>query len=146
MFGHYHRSLDDKKRLVLPAKFRDELGAVVYATFGPDQVLELRSKGSFDVLRDKLLSNNMLNKDLRKYARALFGNTVELFVDKLGRINLPDEFIQKAAIEKEVSFVGVGNKVELWTKNAFEDFQKSIENEGSIDELADKLFKDGVEL
>ncbi len=146
MFGHYFRSFDDKKRLVLPAKFRKDLGDVVYATFGPDGVLELRSAESFEALRDRLLSNNMLNKTLRKYARVLFGNTNELNVDKLGRINLTEEMIALASIKKEIAFVGVGNKVELWDKDAYNNFQTSVKTEETLDELADKLFSEGVEL
>ncbi len=146
MVGHYFRSLDNKKRLVLPAKFRKKLGDVVFATYGPDQVLELRSADSFEVLRERMLSKNMLNKTLRKYTRALLGNTVELSVDKLGRVNLPEETILLAAIKKEVTFVGVGDKVEIWNKDAFDKFQKSIKTEESIDELADRLHKEGIEL
>ncbi|CAM9098312.1 division/cell wall cluster transcriptional repressor MraZ [Mycoplasma marinum] len=146
MFGHFHRSLDDKKRIVLPAKFRKELGDVVFATFGPDRILELRSADEFEKMREKLMSNNMLNKNLRKFVRTIFGNTIELKVDKLGRINLPDHFILKATISKEVSFVGVGNKVELWDKQSYVDFQNEIEEDGSIDELANSLFESGVEL
>ncbi len=146
MFGHFHRSLDDKKRIVLPAKFRKELGDVVYATFGPDGILELRSADEFEAMRAKLMSNNMLNKNLRIFVRKIFGNTVDLKVDKLGRINIPDHFISKAAIKKEVSFVGVGNKVELWDKSSYENFQNEVDSEGSYDELANALFESGVEI
>ncbi len=146
MFGHFYRSLDAKKRVVLPAKFRKELGDVVYVTFGPDGILELRSADEFENMRTKLMSNNMLNKNLRKFVRIIFGNTVELNVDKLGRINIPDHFILKATIKKEVSFVGVGNKVELWDKTKYENFQKKVESDGSLDDLAELLFESGIEL
>ncbi|MCP4336660.1 MAG: division/cell wall cluster transcriptional repressor MraZ [Mycoplasma sp.] len=146
MVGHYFRSFDDKKRLVLPAKFRKDLGDVVYATYGPDMVLELRSAKAFESLRERLLSNNMLNKTLRKYARVLFGNTVELNADKLGRVNMPDEIINLASIKKEVAFVGVGDKVEIWNKDEFQKFQSTTTTEGSLDELAEALFKEGVEI
>lgn len=146
MVGHYFRTLDDKKRLVLPAIFRKEVGDKVFATYGPDKVLELRTVEAFEELKSRLLSKSMLNKTMRKFTRLLLGNTIELKIDKLGRMNLPEEFLTLAAIDKEVAFVGVGDKIEIWDKNEFGKFQASTEAEESLDELADKLFDQGVEV
>lgn len=146
MFGHYFRNLDEKKRVMIPAKFRDELGEVFYITLGPDNVLEVRDEKSFNVWKDKLLGTNMLNANARKFARVLLGNTVEAQADKQGRVNLPETIITRANITKEVAFVGVGNKLEIWPKDKFEDFQADVSGEGSLDDLAKQLLKDGVEL
>ena len=146
MFGHYFRNLDEKNRVMVPAKHRELLGKVFYVTLGPDKVLELRDQSSFNVWKDKLLSTNMLNSNARKFARVLLGNTVELQMDKQGRVNLPDTFLANANITKEVAFVGVGNKVEIWPKEAFDNFQNEFDGNESLDDLATKLLKDGVEL
>ena len=146
MYGNYNRTLDDKKRVMIPSKLRDPLGDIFYITLGPDNVLELRDESSFKVWRDKLLSTNMLSKDARMFARVLLGNTQEAKLDKQGRVNLPEQFLLRTGITKEVTFVGVGNKVEIWPTESFDNFQKQFEGEGTIDDLADKLQKDGVEI
>ena len=146
MFGNYKRTLDDKNRVMIPAKLRDPLGKVFYITLGPDNVLEIRDDKSFNIFRDKLLGTNMLNKNARLFARVLLGNTIEVTPDKQGRFALTESFMSKTGITKEVTFVGVGNKVELWSTEAFDNFTKEFEGKDSIDDLAIKLLKDGVEL
>lgn len=146
MFGNYFRTLDDKNRVIVPSKLRDPLGRICYITLGPDKVLEIRDEKSFETFKDKLMSPNMLNANARKFARILLGNTHEVELDKSGRIALPENILNQAGITKDVVFVGVGNKVELWDKLSFENFSKQFEGEGSLDELAEKLLRDGVEL
>lgn len=146
MFGNYKRTLDDKNRVMIPAKLRDPLGKVFYITLGPDNVLEIRDDKSFNIYKDKLLGTNMLNKNARLFARVLLGNTIEVTPDKQGRFALTESFMSKTGITKEVTFVGVGNKVELWSTEAFDNFTKEFEGKESIDDLAIKLLKDGVEL
>lgn len=146
MFGNYTRSLDEKNRVMIPAKLRDPLGDNFYITLGPDNVLEIRDEKHFSVWRDRLLAANSLNINARMFARILLGNTHEVSTDKQGRITLTEQFLTKTGITKEITFVGVGNKVELWPTKAFAKFQTKFNNEGSIDDLAEKLLKDGVEL
>lgn len=146
MFGNYTRSLDDKNRVMIPSKLRDPLGDILYITLGTDNVLEIRDDKHFSVWRDKLLSANTLNKNARVYARLLLGNTIEVKPDKQGRVALTEDFITKTGITKEITFVGVGNKIEIWPAEAFVEFQNNYKNEGSLDDLAKKLLKDGVEL
>lgn len=88
----------------------------------------------------------MLNANARKFARVLLGNTIEVSPDKAHRIAIPESFLQNAAITKEVVFVGTGNKVEIWPRQQFDDFQKEFDGKQSLDDLAKKLLKDGVEL
>ena len=80
------------------------------------------------------------------YSRILLGNTVEVNLDKQGRVAIPTNLLTKPGITKEATFVGVGNKVELWNPIAYEAIQNQFENEGSIDDLTEKLLKDGIEL
>ncbi|WP_127942687.1 division/cell wall cluster transcriptional repressor MraZ [Mycoplasma sp. ATU-Cv-703] len=143
MFGNFERSLDQKKRVIVPVKLRQELGMVFYATIGPDKVLELRDADSFNLWKSKLLGNNMLNSKARIFARLLLGNTAELNVDGQGRVMLPDHLIQGAQITRDVVFVGVGNKVELWPAETFKKFQKDHSGGKSLEELAQKLLEDG---
>ena len=146
MYGHYFRNIDDKKRVVLPSTFKKILGNTFYATIGPDNVLELRDKSSFSIWRDKLLSPNMLNVNARKFARILLGNTIEVLLDKQNRMLVPESFITITNLTKEVAFVGVGNKVELWPKEAFSNFQTKLTGKDTLENLAKKLIEDGIEI
>lgn len=146
MFGNYFRALDDKNRVMIPSKLRDSLGDVFFITLGPDNILEMRNENSFSKYRDALLGQNFLNKNARIFARVILGNTIEASADKQGRVVLPEQFLTKLGITKDIAFVGVGDKVEIWSKESYEQFQTQFEGEDAIDELAAKLLKDGVEL
>lgn len=146
MFGNFTRSLDDKNRIIIPSKLRIHLGKILYITIGPDGVLELRDEKKFNIWKSKLLTTNLLNKNARMFSRILLGNTHEIELDKQGRISISENFLSKTGIVKEVTFVGVGDKVELWPSSKFIEFQLKFEGEGSIDDLAEKLLKDGVEI
>ena len=146
MFGNYKRILDDKNRVLIPSKLRKNLGNFIYITLGLDNVLEIRNKNDFLNWKEKLLSNNALNKQTRIFTRLLLGNTFDIEIDKQGRIILPDIFKQKIKIKKEVMFIGVGSKIEIWPNEKYLEFLEKFNQENSLDNLADKLFKDGMEI
>ena len=146
MYGHFFRTIDDKKRVVVPNAFKSVLGSSFFATIGPDNVLELRDKKSFLIWKDKLLAPNMLNANARKFARIILGNTIEVDLDKQSRMLVPKPFLSLAALTKEIAFVGVGNKVEVWPKTTFVDFQNESRGKDTLDQLAKKLIADGVEI
>ncbi len=146
MFGNYKRVLDDKNRILIPSKLRKNLGNFIYITLGLDNVLEIRNKNDFLVWKEKLLSNNLLNKQTRIFNRLLLGNTFDVELDKQGRIILPDVFKQKTNIKKEIMFVGVGSKIEVWPYKKYLEFLKKFDEKNSLENLAEKLFKDGMEI
>lgn len=113
MIGHYVRNLDEKNRVMVPTKFRDELGSDFYITVGPDNILELRDSKSFEAFAGKLQEVNYLNKNARLFARKLLGQSHEVNLDKQGRMSVPETLFTLTGLTKEVVFVGVGNKVEL---------------------------------
>lgn len=113
MIGHHVRNLDEKNRVMIPTKFRDELGSVFYISISPDKVLELRDAKTFKVFEDKLLAMNSLNANARKMSRLILGRSQEVIIDKQGRMAVQSELAQMAGLTKEVVFVGVGNKAEL---------------------------------
>ncbi len=133
MFGNYKRTLDNKNRVLIPSKLRKNLNYLIFITLGPDNVLEIRNKKNFLEWKNKLLSTNSLNKQARIFTRLLLGNTFELEIDKQGRINLPDNFIKKINIVKDVLFIGIGTKIELWPFEKYKIFEKKFENEDSLD-------------
>lgn len=144
MFGNFHRSLDDKNRLVIPSRFRKDLGKVFFVSYGADKVLEIRSEESFNKWKDKLLNAGSINKTLRAYKRFFFGNTFEVESDKLGRFTLQQSSIDFAAIKNEVVILGLGDKIEIWSKQNYEKFSSNFDDNNSIDNLEDKLQDEGV--
>ncbi|PZV99903.1 division/cell wall cluster transcriptional repressor MraZ [Metamycoplasma auris] len=146
MFGKYERSLDDKSRVVIPSKILSELGNEFFVTIGFDKQLVLRDKTEFEKLRTKLEENNYLNKDFRDLNRFIFANTELVNPDKSNRIILPKHLTEKAAIKKNIVFIGSGNICEIFAKEIYDAKESQFENETSIDDLAQKLLNEGVKL
>lgn len=146
MFGHYFRKLDEKNRVMIPTKLKNKLSKVSYITLDFDNILTIRDSESFENWSNKLMGLNSLNASARKFARALLGRTYEIELDKQGRMSLPNELIANSGLTKEVAFVGVGDKIEIHSKAAFDQMQAEVSKVGSLDELAKKLLKDGAEL
>lgn len=143
MLGTYTKNLDKKKRVIIPAKFREKLGNPFYITRGPDNVLELRDFKTFNAWQTRLLSNNMLNQEARNFARILLGNTYECFFDDMGRVIFPSNLLSLVEITTEIIFIGVGNKVELWSPHHYKQFQKNHSGEKTLEDIAKKLLKNG---
>ncbi|UVD81964.1 division/cell wall cluster transcriptional repressor MraZ [Mycoplasma iguanae] len=146
MYGTHPRSLDTKNRVVIPANFREELGDIFFITFGPHNVLEMRSEKEFIAFSEKFNNSNLLDADLRKLWRILSSRTVQLSVDKLGRVILPKMLLDLAAIKKELSFIGMGNICEIWSQELFDKDIQQNGNASEITNLVEKLSKKGIVL
>ncbi|VEU60839.1 cell division protein MraZ [Mycoplasmopsis bovigenitalium] len=139
MYGQYDRTIDSKNRVALPAKLRDALGSKFYLTIGMQNIVELRSEAEFAKLTADLTSKSAFDKNANLLKRFWLGNTHEIELDSLARFVLPKNVITKAAIQKDVIFIGVGNSVELWSAENFEKYneQMSVEElENAANELA----------
>ena len=135
-FGTYEHTLDDKGRLVIPSKMREEAGPVVYIMKGFDGSLSIYKALEFERLVKKFNSLSFNHKESRDYLRVQLASTCELDVDKQGRIQLPSQLLKKYKIGKEVVVIGAGDHMEVWNKaefleyetNADKDFEKNAEN------------------
>ncbi len=140
MIGNYKNKLDDKGRLTIPSKFRNELGEVIVISYGFDNTLEIRTKKAFDDWSDSLIAKGNLSKNARALQRMILGNSFDLSVDKAGRINLPKELISMTNLEKEVSLVGIGDKIEVHSASQWDAKNNSAEDLAtSMEELAEAL-------
>ena len=135
--GEYQHTLDAKGRMFVPAKFRDDLGDVFIVTLGLDNCLFVFPVLEFDRLKAKLDAISITNKDARRFARFFFARACECEMDKQGRIMLPANLREYADLTKDVTVVGVSNRVELWNTAAWEDTH-SFDN-FSPDELSEKM-------
>ncbi len=130
--GEYSHSIDEKGRLIMPSKFRSELGETFVLTRGLDGCLFAYPKSEWNDLEEKLRSLPLTNKNARKITRFLVSAAASCEMDKQGRILVPSALREYAGLEKEVVVTGNLERVEIWDKtkwtenNSFEDMD-SIE-------------------
>ena len=139
LIGQYRHSIDDKNRLSLPAKFRQEMGRKVVITPGLDSCLFIFTVKEWETISERLSvgERSMLQADNRNFNRYLLGRAVEVEIDKVGRMLIPDFLRERAKLKTNVTFVGVRDRVELWDQEAWDTFVKDVE--GKADALAEKL-------
>ena len=142
--GEYHHSIDDKGRLIIPAKFRKELGDSFIITRGIENCLFVYPNKRWESIVHKLESLPFTKKDARNFTRFfLSGATVAEF-DKQGRINITSPLINYAGIEKDCVVIGTGDRLEIWAKNAWEMFFNSASI--NMSDIAENLFNESVDL
>ena len=135
--GEYHFNLDDKGRLTIPSKLRNDLGNSFVVTRGLDNCLFIYPKNEWDniITKYRELPNT---KDARNFMRFfLSGATVSDF-DKQGRINIALPLMDYANLKKECVIIGVNDRIEVWDKDKWNEFIES--NENQLSDIADKLF------
>lgn len=135
--GEYHHSIDNKGRLIVPSKFRDELGEMFIITRGLDQCLFGYPLSEWELIEEKLKGLPLTKKDARAFTRFFFSGATESELDKQGRINIPAPLLQYAKLEKECVILGVSNRIEIWSKQIWEDYFS--ESEESFAEIAENM-------
>jgi MraZ protein len=135
--GEYHHSIDNKGRLIVPSKFRDELGDMFIITRGLDQCLFGYPISEWGLIEEKLKGLPLTKKDARAFTRFFFSGAVESELDKQGRINLPSPLLQYAKLEKECVILGVSNRIEIWNKQIWEDY--FTQSEESFVEISENM-------
>lgn len=135
--GEYQHTVDPKGRLIVPAKFRDGLGEKFVATKGLDNCLFVYPMDEWKLLEQKLKSLPFTRADARSFVRFFFSGATECEVDKQGRILIPGNLREYAKLDKEVVLLGVSSRVEIWSKQLWENYSEHAEE--SYNEIAEKL-------
>ncbi|MBC8079825.1 MAG: division/cell wall cluster transcriptional repressor MraZ [Gorillibacterium sp.] len=135
--GEYQHSIDEKGRLIIPAKFRDDLGASFIATRGLDQCLFVYPQSEWNLLEQKLKSLSLMKSDARLFNRFLFSGATECELDKQGRVNLPKNLLEHAKLDKDCVVIGVSSRVEIWSREVWTHYSR--QSEESFNEIAEKL-------
>ena len=144
LMGEYHHNLDDKGRIIIPSKLREELGENVIVTRGLEDCLFIYSEKEWSLIVSKLKTLPFTKTDARKFTRMfLSGATVAEF-DKQGRIKLTNPLIDYASLEKECVIIGVNDRLEIWSKEKWDEFTKTSQEE--LSDLADHLFETNFEV
>ena len=122
--GQYKHNLDDKGRLVLPTKFRDELGEGAVITIGFENCLTIYTAAEWDRYTNELFSKPMTTLAVRRLLRRLTGNASDIELDKSGRLKIPANLLSDAAIFKDVTIVRLGSYIEVWATDQWENEQQ----------------------
>lgn len=140
--GEYSHSVDTKGRLIVPAKFREQLGEQFVVTKGMDGCLYVYSDEEWKNIEAKFREINLTTKDARKFMRFFFAGAAACEVDKQGRILIPSVLREYAGLDKDVVLVGVLTKIEIWDKERYE-------NAGAyddMDEIVERMAELGLSL
>lgn len=140
LIGEYHHNLDEKNRLIIPSKFREEIGSSFVVTKGLDGCLYVYSMCMWEKIINRLKTLSFTKKDARTFMRFFLSSATVCEFDKQGRINLVNTLIEYADIKKECAIIGVGDRLEIWASERLESFMQS--NMDKLDEIADNLFGD----
>lgn len=142
LMGEYKHNLDAKGRLIMPAKFREELGDAFILTRGLDGCLFGYPMEQWEVLQEKLKQLPLAKKDARAFVRFFYSAAVEAEIDKQGRINIPNTLLEYAKIEKECRIVGVSDRIEIWGNDQWETFTESAEE--TFEDIAENMIDFGL--
>ena len=136
--GEFHHTIDEKGRIILPAKFRDGLGERFVITRGLEECLFVYSENDWKKITTKLNSLPFTKKDARSFMRFfLSGATITEF-DKQGRINITSPLISYADLKKECVVIGVGDRLEIWSSDNWNKFYDT--NKEDMSSIAETLF------
>ena len=140
--GEYHHNIDDKGRLIIPSKFRSELGEQFIITRGLDKCIFIYSMVEWNNIINKLKSLPFTKKDARNFMRFFLSGATVCEFDKQGRINITSPLVHYANLKHECVIIGVNERLEIWDKDSFDNFMKT--NEEEFSEISEHLF-DGEE-
>ncbi len=137
--GQYFQKVDEKNRIIIPSKFRNELSFGAIITLGYDKCLSIYTQEEWVKLQNKLLELSENKSDYRRHVRAIASSATECSVDSHGRVLIPSTLLNTIGISKDVVMVGNLDHVEIWSKEAWiEYYSKSVE---SFDELSERFEK-----
>lgn len=140
--GEYQHSLDEKSRLIIPARFRDDLGERFVLTRGLEHSLFLYPLPEWKAIEEKMKTLPTTQADARAFVRLFFSGAVECEPDKQGRISIPPHLREHAGIKRDSYILGVSTRIEIWAREVWEEYAKKAEE--SYETLAEKIIGIGI--
>ena len=137
LLGEYRFNLDDKGRITIPSKFRKNFKDGIVVTKGFENCLFVFTKTEWQDFANQIKQLKTLKKDARLLSRFIFGGATEDQLDGQGRIMLPPNLREWATLAKEVVIIGVGNRLEVWSKENWLNTEKQAA--GSFSDIAEEL-------
>ncbi len=140
--GEYSHNLDDKGRLAVPKKFRNDLSKGAVVTRGLDNCLFLYTKDEWRKLADKLANLPFSQAKSRAFARLMLAGAMDVSVDKQGRVIIPEYLRTFAGLKKEIIVAGLYNRLELWDQKKWSEYTKKTEKDSN--KIAEEMFDLGI--
>lgn len=135
--GEYQHNIDTKGRIIVPAKFRDELGSTLIATRWLDGCIALYTLDMWEKIYENLKKLPSTKREVRMYTHMIMSKASECELDSLGRIRLPQHLVKDAKLEKECAVVGVSDHVEIWDYAAWLEYTDVASQ--NFEEIAESL-------
>ena len=139
LMGEFHHNIDDKGRLIIPSKFRYELGEKFVVTRGLENCLFVYSLEEWEKIVSRLKALPFTNKDARNFTRFFLSGAVECEFDRQGRINITSPLVRYAGLTKECVIIGANDRLEIWSSEAWDKF--FTDNEVAVADITENLFK-----
>ncbi len=139
--GEYRHSLDDKGRVIVPSKYRDKLGETFVLTKGLDGCLFIYTLPEWSIFEQKLRSLPLTSTNARKFVRFFLSGAIECNTDKQGRILIPVNLRNYSEMLKDIVFVGMSNRIEVWSDQKWTSYN---EDELDLDLLAEQMEELGI--
>lgn len=139
LIGEYRHNIDDKGRIIIPSKFREEIGMKFVVTRGLDGCLFVYSMDNWNKIVSKLQTLPFTKKDARTFMRFFLSSATVCEFDKQGRINLTNSLILYAGIQKECTIIGVNDRLEIWATEKLDAIME--ENTLNFSDIAENLFE-----
>ena len=138
LMGEYHHTIDEKNRLIIPSKFRSELGEKFVITRGLENCLFVYSLVEWENIVSKLRTLPFTKKDSRNFTRFFMSGATECVLDKSGRVCITSPLVHHAGLTKDCVIIGANDRLEIWDNDAWENFFN--ENEDNFSDIAENLF------
>lgn len=135
--GEYTHAIDTKGRLIIPAKFRKELGDTFYITKGMDHCLFVYPEKEWQAVGEKIGNLSLTRKEARAVQRLFYSGAMEAQPDRQYRVLIQPNLREYASIDKEVVLIGIANRIEIWDVNRWNDYLN--EEDMDYDDLTAKL-------
>lgn len=142
--GEYIHTFDNKGRVIIPSKFRDELGEIFYIGKGLDKCLFVYPLQAWEEFVGKLKNLSAFNKEERFFLRQFISGFTECTFDKQGRLLVPPNLRAFSNLKEDVAIIGVIDKIEIWNKESWEAYSNS--EEFDFDSIAEKMSELGIGL
>lgn len=142
LIGEYRHSIDDKGRIIIPSKFRYELGEKFIVTRGLEKCLFVYSETEWEKLISKLKTLPFTKADARNFLRFFLSGATECEFDKQGRTLITSPLVSYADLKKDCVIIGVNDRLEVWGKEEWDNFFEK--NSDNLADIAENLFMENV--
>ncbi len=138
LMGEYHHTIDEKNRIIIPSKFRNEIGSNFVITRGLEKCLFVYSLVEWESIVNKLRTLPFTKKDSRDFTRFFMSGATECTLDKSGRACITSPLVNYAGLTRDCVIIGANDRLEIWDKNAWDNFFDT--NEENFASIAENLF------